>query len=93
MCQPASLLSEIGFYIGISVCVTDYVSQPINWGFVLESLCPSDHVFRLCLEDIFCTSQSFAAKLSQVVHHDELKGHANKLGCTAGDINSGLIPT
>ena len=65
--QPLCFL-KLGFILE-SLCVSlTCVSQPLNWVFILESLCPSDHVFRLCWEDVFCTSQCFAAKLSQVVH-------------------------
>ena len=70
LCQPQVCLQsafQLELYIGIIVYIWPCISQPLNWGFILESLCPSDHVFRLCSEDIFCTSQSFAAKLSQVV--------------------------
>ena len=49
-CQPQVCLqsaSQLGLYIGITVSVWPCVSQPLcfwNWGFILESLCPSDHV-------------------------------------------------
>ena len=43
-CQSASLLSEIGLYIGITVSIWPCVSQPLCFlklGFILESLCVS----------------------------------------------------
>ena len=50
LCQPQVCLqsaSQLELYIGITVYIWPCISQPLSWGFILESLCPSNHVFTL----------------------------------------------